>query len=407
MHEILSPSTEAEAAEAIRESRAAHRPIAIQGGGTRAGLGRPIAIDRLLSTQGLNGITLYEPAELVISARAGTPLAEIEAALAANKQRLAFEPMDHRALFGTDGAPTIGAVAACNISGPARIQLGAARDHLIGVRLVNGFGEVIKSGGRVKKNVTGLDLVKLGCGAYGTLGLFTEVTFKLLPAAETVATLALRGLDDGKAIAALSSSLTSPFQVTGAAHLPANVQTSNVTAANEALTLLRIDGAQASVDYRAGALVKRLSGFGAVEVLPADQAAKLWQSVRDVLPLAEPRATAIWRLSVAPSRGPAVVAAIRETHAGVRYFYDWGGGLIWLAIAADGDAGAALVRAALAQAAGNEGGHATLVRAPEDIRGRVNVFEPLAAPLMQISANIKASFDPDHIVNPGRMYAGV
>jgi glycolate oxidase FAD binding subunit len=402
MYEILSPSTEAEAAEAIRESRAANRPVAIQGGGTRAGLGRPIAIDRLLSTRGLSGITLYEPAELVISARAGTPLAEIEAALASNKQRLAFEPMDHRALFGTDGTPTIGAVAACNVSGPARIQLGAARDHLIGVRLVNGFGEVIKSGGRVKKNVTGLDLVKLGCGAYGTLGLFTEVTFKLLPAAETAATLALRGLDDGKAVAALSTALTSPFQVTGAAHLPANVEASNA-----ALTLLRIEGAQASVDYRAGALAKRLSGFGAVDILPADHAGKLWQSVRDVLPLAEPRATAIWRVSVAPTRGPAVVAAIRAKHAGVRYFYDWGGGLVWLAIPADGDAGAASVRAALAQAAGTESGHATLIRAPEDIRSRVNVFEPLAAPLMQISANIKASFDPDHIVNPGRMYAGV
>jgi glycolate oxidase FAD binding subunit len=402
MHEILSPSTEAEAAEAIRASRAANRPVVIEGGGTRAGLGRPVAIDRLLSTRSLTGITLYEPEELVISARAGTPLAEIEAALAKNRQRFAFEPMDHRALFGSDGAPTIGAVAACNVSGPRRIQLGAARDHLIGVRLVNGFGEVIKSGGRVKKNVTGLDLVKLGCGAYGTLGFFTEVTFKLLPEPETSATLALRGLDDGKAVAALATGLTSPFQVTGAAHLPANVE-----ASGKALTLLRIEGAKASVDYRAGALAKLLGGFGAADMLPADQADKLWGSVRDVLPLAEPRATAIWRLSVAPSRGPAVVAAIREKHAGVRYFYDWGGGLIWLAVPADDDAGAASVRAALAQSAGPESGHATLIRAPDDIRSRVNVFQPLAAPLMQISANIKASFDPDHIVNPGRMYAGI
>lgn len=402
MHEILSPSTEAEAAEAIRESRAANRSVVIQGGGTRTGLGRPITIDRLLSTRSLTGITLYEPAELVISARAGTPLAEIEAALARNKQRLAFEPMDHRTLFGTGGEPTIGAVAACNVSGPRRIQLGAARDHLIGVRLVNGFGEVIKSGGRVKKNVTGLDLVKLGCGAYGTLGLLTEVTFKLLPDPEACATLVLRGLDDGKAVAALATGLTSPFQVSGAAHLPANVE-----ASNEALTLLRIDGAQASVDYRAGALAKLLSGYGTAEVLPADHAEKLWQSVRDVLPLAEPRTTAIWRLSVAPSRGPAVVAAVRETHAVLRYFYDWGGGLVWIAVSADGDAGAASIREALAEAAGPESGHATLIRAPEDVRRRVNVFQPLAAPLMQISENIKASFDPDHIVNPGRMYAGI
>lgn len=402
MYEILSPSSETEAAEAIRESRAARRPIVIQGGGTRIGLGRPIVIDRLLSTRGLTGITLYEPAELVVSARAGTPLAEIEQALAKNKQRLAFEPMDHRALFGTEGEPTIGAVAACNISGPRRVHIGAARDHLIGLRLVNGFGEVIKSGGRVKKNVTGLDLVKLGCGAYGTLGVITEATFKLLPAPETEATLALRGLDDGKAIAALSSGLTSPFQITGAAHLPGDI-----APAGEALTLLRLEGPRESVDYRAGALAKLIAGFGPSEVLAEDQAAALWQTVRDVMPLAELRTAAIWRLSVAPSRGPAVVAAIREKHASARYFYDWGGGLVWISVQADGDACAASVRAALAQAAGPEGGHATLIRAPEDVRRRVNVFQPLAAPLMQISENIKASFDPDHIVNPGRMYAGV
>lgn len=402
MREIVSPLSEVECAEMIRDARAARRPIVIEGGGTRSGLGRPVAADRVLSTRGLAGITLYEPAELVISARAGTPLAEIEATLRAKKQRLAFEPMDHRALFGTDGAPTIGAIAACNISGPRRIQAGAARDHLIGIRLVNGFGEIVKSGGRVMKNVTGLDLVKLGCGAYGTLGVLTEVTFKVLPQPETAATLALRDLDDSKAIAALSAGLTSPFQITGAAHLPAGLESPEA----EALTLLRLEGAPASVDYRCGALTKLLEAFGTAEVLAPERAAKLWHAARDVLPLAEPREAAIWRLSVAPSRGPDVVAAVKQRRS-ARYFYDWSGGLIWLSVAAEGDAGAAAVREALAEAGGNEGGHATLIRAPEEIRGRVNVFQPLAAPLMQISQGIKASFDPDHIVNPGRMYAGI
>lgn len=400
MPQTLSPTTEAEAADAIRAARADKRPIVIEGGGTRQGLGRPVVADCRLSTRALAGITLYEPHELVISAKAGTPLAEIEAVLAANKQRLPFEPMDHRTLFLTQGTPTIGAVAACNISGPRRIQLGAARDHLIGLRLVNGFGEIVKSGGRVKKNVTGLDLVKLGCGAYGTLGLLTEVTFKLLPEPETVATLVLHGLDDAKAIAALSAGLTSPFQVTGAAHLPAGLE------APEALTLLRLEGAAASVDYRCGALAKRLAEFGAAERLTDVRAAMLWQELRDVQPLAAPIETAIWRLSVAPSRGAAVVAAVQRRLA-ARHFYDWGGGLVWLAVSAAGDAGAAAMRAALKEAAGYEGGHATLIRAPDDIRASVDVFEPLAAPLMQISSGIKASFDPDHIVNPGRMYAGV
>jgi glycolate oxidase FAD binding subunit len=402
MREILSPLDETECAAMIRDARTARRAIMIEGGGTRSGLGRPVEADRVMSTRGLAGITLHEPAELVVSARAGTPLAEIEDVLAKHKQRLAFEPMDHRALFGTQGAPTIGAVAACNISGPRRIQLGAARDHLIGVRLVNGFGEIVKSGGRVKKNVTGLDLVKLGCGAYGTLGVLTEVTFKLLPEPETTATLALHGLDDGKAIAALSAGLTSPFQITGAAHLPAGIETSS----SDALSLLRIEGAAVSVDYRAGALAKLLAPFGAAEILAPERAAKLWQAVRDVLPLAEPRDAAIWRLSVTPSRGAGVVAAVKQRLAG-RAFYDWGGGLIWFSVAADGDAGAQAVRDALAEAGGSDGGHATLIRAPDDIRERINVFQPLAAPLMQISEGIKASFDPDHIVNPGRMYAGV
>ncbi|HEY1735833.1 MAG TPA: FAD-binding protein, partial [Methylovirgula sp.] len=353
-----------------------------------------------LSTRALTGITLYEPTELVISARAGTPVAEILVALAKNNQRLPFEPMDHRALFAKEGEPTIGAVAACNISGPSRIQLGAARDHLIGVRFVNGFGEIIKSGGRVKKNVTGLDLVKLSCGAYGTLGLLTEVTFKLLPAPEAEATLALSDLDDSKAIAALSAALTSPYQVTGAAHLPADL------AKGKALTLLRLDGPSASVDYRAAVLAQHLASFGQAERLDAGRAKTLWLAVRDALPLVDTRDAAIWRLSVAPSRGPDVAAAIQKRLA-ARYFYDWGGGLIWLAVAAESDAGASAIRTALAEASGPQGGHATLIRAREEIRAAVDVFQPLPKPLMEITDGIKLSFDSDRILNPGRMYAGI
>jgi glycolate oxidase FAD binding subunit len=401
MREVLTPKDEADAAAMIKAARSEKRALMIEGGGTRAGLGRPVKAGSVLSTRALTGITLYEPAELVISARAGTRLAEIEAALEKNKQRLPFEPMDHRALFATEGEPTIGAIAACNVSGPRRIQLGAARDHLIGVRLVNGFGEIIKSGGRVKKNVTGLDLVKLSCSAYGTLGLLTEVTFKLLPEPEVEATLVLRGLDDRKAIVALSAGLTSPYQITGAAHLPADVAKDGKT-----LTLLRIDGPSVSVDYRAAVLAQHLGPFGTLELLAQDEAKALWLAIRDALPIVEPQESAVWRLSVAPSRGPDVVAAIQKRLA-ARYFYDWGGGLIWLAVAPEKDAGAAKIREALAEAAGPEGGHATLIRAPEEIRATVDVFQPLAKPLMEITQGIKASFDPNHILNPGRMYARI
>ncbi len=392
---ILAPAREAETAEAVMAAHQAHRPFAVVGGGTRAGLGRPMEADTILSTRALTGITLYEPAELVIAARAGTPLADIEAALATNRQRLAFEPMDHRALYATNGAPTIGAVAACNISGPRRIQAGAARDHLLGLRFVNGRGEIIKSGGRVMKNVTGLDLVKLQCGAHGTLGVLVEATFKVLPEPETCGTLALRGFADEAAVAALSAALGSPYQVTGAAHLPAGI------GAEEASTLLRLEGARASVEERCTALAKLLAPRGAAEKLGDVQADALWRSVRDAIPLAEPRQTAIWRLSVKPTDAPKIVAALSRQMK-MRHFYDWGGGLIWLAVAEEHDAHAAQVRAALAGR-----GHATLVRAPAEIRAHADVFEPLSMPLLKITAGVKMSFDPDHMVNPGRMYAGI
>ncbi len=394
---ILTPTSEAETAEAVVAARAAPRPFAVRGGGTRTGFGRPVEADTMLETRGLTGITLYEPAELVLSARAGTRLGEIETVLKAKSQRLAFEPMDHRALFGASGEPTIGAIAACNISGPRRIQAGACRDHLIGLRFVNGRGEIVKSGGRVMKNVTGLDLVKLQCGAHGTLGVITEATFKVLPEPEYSGTLALRGLADEPAVAALSAGLGSPFQVTGAAHLPEGVGTS------EALTLLRLEGVKTSVEDRLAALARLLALHGTGEPLDVEHAADFWRAIRDVIPLVEPREAAIWRLSVAPSQAPKIILALSR-EAAARHFYDWGGGLIWLAVAADGDAQAGKIRAALANAGG---GHATLVRAPDEMRARIDVFEPLSPPLMKITRGIKASFDPDRIINPGRMYAGI
>jgi glycolate oxidase FAD binding subunit len=393
----LSPTSESETVEAVLAARTAQRPFIVEGGGTRAGLGRPpVETQDVLSTRNLTGVTLYEPAELVISARAGTPLAEIETMLGANNQRLVFEPMDHRQLLGSQGEPSIGGIAACNISGPRRINSGAARDHLIGIRLVNGCGEVIKSGGRVMKNVTGLDLVKLCCGAHGTLGVLTEVTFKVLPKPECTGTLAVVGLDDGNAIAALCTAVGSPFEILGAAHLPAGC------ADTQALTLLRLEGVEASVAYRLEALRKTLNVYGAGEIIAPERAAKLWCDIRDAEPLAEPRDTAIWRISTAPALGAQFVEAIRRS-LDLRYFYDWAGGLIWLAVAAKDDAGASQIREVVARI----GGHATLVRGPAELRASVPVFEPLAAPLMKITEGLKASFDPDRIINPGRMYAGV
>jgi glycolate oxidase FAD binding subunit len=390
------PSSEADACSVITDAAERRIPLALAGAGTKAEIGRPAQTEATLSSAALRGVTLYEPAELVIAARAGTPLAEVARTLAERGQELPFEPMDHRHLLGFRGEPTIGAVAATNLSGPRRIMAGAARDSLIGVRLVNGRGEVVKSGGRVMKNVTGLDLVKLMAGSWGTLGLLTEVTFKVLPKPERSATLIFRGLDDAHAIGALSAALGSPYEVTGAAHVPAPDR-------QGARTAIRVEGFSFSVDHRLGELrrllVKRCGTPDLVEGRGADA---LWASIRDASFLSEPRDRAIWRVSTAPTRGPELAAQVSRA-LDVRLFYDWGGGLIWMATDPSGDAGAAVIRAAV----GAFGGHATLVRAPAEVRAAVDVFEPQPEPLMRLTAGIKAAFDPAGILNPGRMYAGI
>ena len=191
---MLRPDTEAELARMLA---AADGPLRVQGGGTRP-IGGPVE-GTPLTTSRISGIELYEPGALTMVAKAGTPLAEIEAALAEEGQRLAFEPIDHRGLLGTEGTPTVGGVFAANVSGPRRIQCGAARDFLLGVRFVDGAGRVVKNGGRVMKNVTGYDLVKLMAGAHGTLGVLTEVALKVLPVPEMSATLRIETARAGTA----------------------------------------------------------------------------------------------------------------------------------------------------------------------------------------------------------------
>lgn len=390
------PTTEAQACAVVKSVVDSATPLTLRGGGTRFGLGRPAQAASTLSSAGLTGITLYEPAEMVIAARAGTPLALVQETLASRGQMLPFEPMDHRTLYGSEGEPTIGTVAACNISGSRRINAGAARDSLIGVRLVNGRGEMIKSGGRVMKNVTGLDLVKLVSGSHGTLGFLTEVTFRVLPQPERIVTLQWSGLSDSAGVTLLSKALGSPFEPMAAAHLPAGL------AGDEARTLLRLENFSDSIEYRAGVLALLLGEYGVPNRLEGTESSELWRDIRDAAVFAGSN-EAVWRLSLAPTNAPKAVATIAGAMPDARRFYDWGGGLVWLAVSAEGDAGAAAIRAALKPL----GGHATLVRAPDAVRAAVDVFQPLAEPLMRVTVGIKKSFDPAGIFEPGRMYAGI
>ena len=392
---VFTPRDEAEASTIVKEAAATGKPLAIRGANTKAAMGRPMDVEAALSSTAIAGITLYEPAELVIAAKSGTPVSEVVRVLAEKGQELPFEPMDYRPLLGTRGEPTIGAVAAMNISGPRRIMAGAARDSLIGIRAVNGRGEVVKSGGRVMKNVTGLDLVKLLAGSWGTLGFMTEVTFKVLPKTERMATLLWRGLNDRQAIDALSSALGSPFDVTGAAHLPgADVQS--------ARTLVRLEGFSVSVDYRLGEVRRLLRSARAPDILEGRAAGILWQSVRDAAVLTDDVGRAVWRISTAPSKAPDLAARIAQS-LDAQWFYDWGGGLVWMATRSEGDAGAAVIR----QATSEFGGHATLVRAPDHVRDLAQPFEPQSESVMALTRGLKASFDPARIFNPGRMYAEI
>jgi glycolate oxidase FAD binding subunit len=377
---MSAPTDEAALASEIARAHAAREPLAIEGNGTKRAMLRPVQAARTLSTRALTGITLHKPAELVISARAGTPLPEIEAALAAHNQQIIAEPPDFSALFGATAPATLGGTVAANLSGPRRIAWGAMRDHVLGIRAVTGTGEIIHSGGRVLKNVTGLDLCKLLAGSHGTLGVLTEITLKVLPIPEATATLAVTVPDIAAGVRVLSAALGSPFGVSGAA-----------IAGNRAL--VRLEDFSESVRYRAAKLRETLAPHGDIALIEGDASRELWRGIRDATALGAEPNDAIWRLSLPPSAAPAIALP------GAKLLFDWGGGLVWVAGPATEAMHAAVMAAARA-------GTFTLFRAPDGLRSAVPVLPAEPAPLAAIGTRVKAVLDPAGILNPGRMRAG-
>lgn len=389
----------------IAGAAAVNQPLEIIAGASKRALGRPVASDHVLDVSALRGIISYEPAELVLSVHAATPLSEVEVALSEHQQMLAFEPPDWRGLLGGDGAPSLGGVLACNQSGPRRVRAGAARDYFLGFSAINGWGEPWKAGGKVVKNVTGYDMSKLQAGAFGTLSVLTEITLKVMPKPQSTTTILLPGLADEAAIALLARALNTPYEISGVAHLPAGVARRSgvaVAARGGAVTALRLEGHAPSTAFRADA-VEALLGRG--ERLDAAQSAQFWRELGEVSPLLPPAGRVIWRLCPTPSAAPGVLRGISGAFASAQAYYDWGGGLVWLSLEATDagpDAGAAAVRGAMARA----GGHATLIAAPAAVRAGVPVFEPLPAPLEALARRVKQSFDPRGILNPGRIQQG-
>jgi glycolate oxidase FAD binding subunit len=402
----LQPSDAKQTAEAVAWAAAEGGSLEIVAGGTKRALGRPMKTDHVLDVSQLKGIVAYEPAELVLTVRPGEPLASINVELKKKRQMLAFEPPDWRALLRAEGEQTLGGVIACNLAGSRRVRAGSARDYVLGFSAVNGFGDVWKAGGKVVKNVTGYDMCKLQAGAYGTLSALTELTVKVMPKPETACTIVLHGLADEIAIETLAQALNSPFEVSGAAHLPGPAARGSkigaVAASPGAATALRLEGPRPSVAYRADAL-EALIGRGAR--LDETETEAFWSDVGAVQPLVAPGSRIVWRLCPTPSRAPSVAHLILTALPSAEFYFDWGGGLIWLSLDAGevgADAGAAIVRPAVKSA----GGHATLIVAPEAVRAATPVFEPLSGALAELTARVKKGFDPRGVLNPGRMQEG-
>lgn len=404
MNDVLRPQTLDQLRDTVAAAASSSTTLEVAGRGSKRGFGRPVQAARLLDLSAFTGVREYEPAELVLTAGAATPLAEIEALLASKGQMLGFEPPDFGALLGAGEAGSLGGAIAANLGGPRRIKLGAARDHFLGVNAVAGNGIVFKAGGKVVKNVTGYDLCKLIAGSFGTLAAMEEVTVKVLPAPAKQRTVLLFALNTVEAVAALTQGLNSPHEVSGAAYLPAQVAARSgvdyVRRSGASVTALRLEGTALSVEARCKALCAQLSHLAAIEELHSMNSARLWREIRDVAPLLPDPHKTLWRVSVPPTTGPTIAAKFPAAE----FYADWAGGLLWMAVQEKAEDIATELRAAIA-AQGT--GHATLVRGPLPLRAAIPVFQPPDPAVAALTARIKNQFDPARILNPGRLYAGV
>ena len=402
--DILKPRDEDEVLAVVQAALEDEVAIEIVGHGSKRGLGRPVSAERQVDTSGLTGVTLYEPAELVLTARPGTPLADIETLLEENNQELAFEPMNPTKLWRGNSMGTIGGTISINAGGPRRIKAGAARDNLLGFRAVSGRGDIFKSGGQVMKNVTGYDLSKLMAGSHGTLAVLTEVSIKVLPKAETERTFLLFGLDEQAAVAVLQEASGLSYEMSSFACVPDG---SWLGMAPGCCVALRLEGPKVSVNKRFEDLVAYFGPRGRVDDLGERASRLFWVALRDVEPLADLPGP-VWKISTIPSEGANLMVKLHAADVPVaRWYYDWAGGLIWLALdtggARNGDAAAGASAGRIRQALSHFGGHATLVRADEAVRSATPVFQPQPAPLAALSRRVKASFDPLNILNRGRL----
>ena len=393
--------------EVITAAASNKTTIDLRGHGTRLGLGRPVMADQVVTLDGLSGIITYEPDELVLIAKAATPLSEILKTLDDAGQMLAFDPPLGAAQH-KDAKGTLGGIIATNASGPRRMVAGAARDYLLGFNAISGRAEGFKSGSRVMKNVTGYDLSKLMAGSFGTLAVMDEITIKTMPKPEDAVTMLIKAKDEIEAGAIIRKAFDSPYEPTTGAIIPAKTAIFSSCgpvkdfAKSGAIAAIRLEGFSVSVKSRVAALTDVLMSSGEMITLEKKDSDILHSDLREVTLLPEQNNRVIWKLSCPPAEGGRLMSELAK-RPNCRTYADWAGGLIWISHPSGLDGGAEIIRKMVADI----GGHVTLVSAPENMRAKADVFEPQPAALQDLSRRVKSSFDPLGILNPGRMYEGI
>ena len=409
---IKYPQNEKEVSSLIKKFYKSNIPVELVGTGSKKKIGKPLQCAKTLNLSKLDGIIEYLPGELYIKVKANTPIKKIEEELKKNKQQLAFEPIDFGYLLNekSDYGTAAGQVA-CNISGPRRFKVGSVRDHVLGFRGVNGKGEIIKSGGVVVKNVTGYDLSKLVCGSYGTLVVLTEITFKVLPTPEESKTLIIHGQKIESAIEHLDQAISSSNDISGAIFLPKGpavrgcvMNIENTFKLNDlkyegSFTAIRIEGSKNSIDQRIENLTNELKIINLnISILEVHQSEIFWNKVRS-LEFFYSSKNSILRIVIPPSE---CVNLIYQFSNKFKYYVDWGGALIWLEAFELSEEMFESIRRKVVKI----GGYVTMIKNSDHLPYVEEVFT-ISRDRFNISQNIKKSFDPKRILNPGKMYTGI
>lgn len=382
---MLRPASTDELAETIAAAAASGRTLDIRSGGGKAQFGAPYRCDDVLDIRAFSGVIEYDPAELVLTARVGTPLAEIQQLVAAENQMLAFEPWDYGLLWGKGGAATIGGTIAGGIAGSRRLSMGSARDHTLGFEAVSGRGERFIAGGNVVKNVTGFDLSKLVAGSWGRLVALTQVTLKVIPRPRSVASFALDGLAPVTAQSAMNRAMGSQAEIAAAAYLPGH----------PSQTVFRLEGIDPSIAVRRQLIADLHAELGALRNLSEEESAKFWEHVQQ--PTYMNAESPLWRIHLPASQGATVALALKA-EAEAEWHLDWAGSLLWIATRLDADT--------IRDAATLAGGHATLVRADEKVRSEIPALHPPLAGIATIERKVREAFDPKGVFASSRFGDG-